>query len=910
MPLRSLIISAAVLCLACGRPPDPGPPPKDEYPRPDFARSEWLNLNGVWEFQFDPDDKGVEDSWFDGEDLDDEIHVPYPWESELSGVQQEGQSIGWYRRRFTPPADWSGQRIRLRFGAVDWAARVWIDGAEVGSHEGGYSPFELDITDQVEPGEEAEVVVRAFDPPDRDLPRGKQVERWYTYSSGIWQTVWLEARPAVHLADMALTPTRDAGGWSLEARLDIAGPDGPAHVELASDEPGVTPYAGDVTVAAGSAELTARLAIERGKPWSPAAPFLYPLTIRVTGADGATDEVASYFGLRTIERAKLPGDDYESILLNGKPVYLAGALDQSFNPKGLYTAPDDDFMKRDMELAKQLGFNFLRIHIKADEPRRLYWADRLGILLMEDAPSAEDLSSRGQQAWEATMRSMIDRDRNHPAIIAWCLFNESWGLGVGEDYKQQFKQTPATQQWVYRMWEAAKALDPTRLIDDNSVISGAHVRTDLNSWHFYMEDPARAREHVAEVVKNTQAGSEFNYMPGFRQDSAPLINAEYGAVGARQGDRDISWGFRDLTTLLRGYEKIQGYVYTELYDVEFERNGMLNYDRSPKELGYDAFVPDMTVADLQGADFVGYDGPPLINAKPGDKVAIRPFVSHFSDRSEAPLLQARLTGVNDLGGTIEFYSRPREADWKQYKVVRQPPIVMEVPNIRNYVGAVGLELVNSAGLRLAANFVNIVVRDEAQSPRQERIGGRRWILRAAPDDPADSSWTKEAIPGKLWGFGKGYVEYELTAPAGLAGVGVESIEVLAELASKADTERLAWPETRNDLDYPQTDEHKFPAKVKISLNGKELGQVELPDDPADSRGVLSHAAGVHRGSYGYLVKLELKPDDALVQALDQSGKLRLRIESLEGGLSVYGEKMGRYPIDPTVTIVTRDSLPE
>ncbi len=896
--------------MACGSPPEPGLPSKPEHPRPDFARSSWLNLNGVWEFQFDPEDRGVEQDWPNAGVFDTAIHVPYPWESELSGLAEQGQTIGWYRRRFTPPEDWAGRRLWLRFGAVDWAARVWVNGQEVGSHEGGYSPFEFDITDHVTPGEEAAVAVRAFDPPDRDLPRGKQVERWYTYSSGIWQTVWIEARPAAYLAEMFLIPRREGDAWSLEARLSVAGPDGQARVELASSESGVTPYSGSVAISAGRGELTATLPVARAKPWTPGAPFLYPLTVRVAGPDGAADEVETYFGLRTIERGKLPGKDYESILLNGKPVYLAGALDQSFNPRGLHTAPDDAFFKRDIELAKQLGFNFLRIHIKADEPRRLYWADRLGMLLMEDVPSAEDLSPRGQQAWEETMRAMVGRDRNHPSIFSWILFNETWGLGVGQGYKQQYQDTPATQQWVYRMWEAAKALDPTRLVEDNSPNGRDHVRTDINSWHFYIDDPERAREHVAEVVRNTEPGSEFNYLPGFRQDTAPLINSEYGAVGARQGDRDISWGFRDLTTLLRGYEKIQGYVYTELYDIEFEHNGWLNYDRSPKEHGYDAFVPDMTVADLQGADFVGYDGLPLRFASPGDKVAIRPFISHYSDRSEAPLLQARLTGVNDLGGSIEFFSRPREAEWRQYAVVRQDPIVMEVPGIRNFVGAVGLELINSAGLRLAANFVNIVVRGAEQSPRVERIGGRRVILRAAPESPAVSSWESAAMPGKLWGLGPGHVEYEFAAPAGLADAGLDSIELLAELGSKADAERLAWPDRRNELDYPQTDGVRHPAKIKVLVNGVELGEVALPDDPADSRGVLSHAAGAHHGSYGYLVQLTLAPDAKFVEQLSQTGKLRLRIESLDGGLSVYGERMGRYPIDPTLTVVTRESLPE
>ena len=224
------------------------------------------------------------------------------------------------------------------------------------------------------------------------------------------------------------------------------------------------------------------------------------------------------------------------------------------------------------------------------------------------------------------MRGVIERDRNHPAIIAWCLFNETWGLGSGRDYGQDYVQNPDTQQWVLSMWhEVKERIDPTRLVEDNSADKRDHVKTDLNSWHFYIDDYERARAHIDEVVENTQPGSPFNYVQGYEQDTAPLINSEYGAVSAGGGDRDISWGFRYLTTQLRRHEKIQGYIYTELSDIEFEHNGFYNYDRSPKEFGYDAFAPGMTVADLQGADFVGFDAPPVIVAEPNSTVSVPVF---------------------------------------------------------------------------------------------------------------------------------------------------------------------------------------------------------------------------------------------------------------------------------------------
>jgi hypothetical protein len=926
------VISGLVLALAlsCSGPEVVPEIPRPEHPRPQFQRADWLTLNGPWEFRFDDLDEGVAAEWWQpgAAGFDRRIVVPFCWESELSGIHDtSGHQIGWYRRRVAIPGGWGNRRVWLRFEAADWETTVWINGAEAGRHEGGYTPFALDVTDFVKPGEEATVVVRVFDPTDRHLPTGKQVARWYTFTSGIWQTVWLEARPAAHVSRLSLVPENRGDSWSVRVSLEAAGPDGTANVRISSPDSSVAAQQGALNLRGGAGRFEAELAVSNPKWWTPEDPQLYDLRIELSGAEGLADVVETYFGLRTIGRGPYGDAPHESVLLNGKPVYLRGALDQSFNPRGVHTAPTDEFLKRDMELAKSAGLNFLRIHIKPDEPRRLYWADKLGVLIMQDMPNTWEQSPKARQAWEATMRGVIERDRNHPSIIAWCLFNETWGLGTGLDYGQDFLQDTDTQQWVLAMWrEVKERIDPTRLVEDNSPDKRDHVKTDLNSWHFYIDDYERSRAHIEEVVAGTQPGSAFNYVPGFEQDTAPLINSEYGAVSAGGGDRDISWGFRYLTTQLRRHEKIQGYIYTELSDIEFEHNGFYNYDRSAKEFGYDAFAEGMTVADLQGADFVGFDAPPVIEAEPGSVVTVPIFVSHFSDLEEPPTLNAWLAAANDLGGEINMQAAPKPVRWQRYRVVGQEPIRMTVPDLRNLTGAIVMELVDAGGKRIAANFVNVVVRPVEQqgargqpSPREEALDARRVALRVAADAFSAVPW-KGLGPnylgrrGKFWGQGAGMVEYRFKVPEAVLNAGPRKIEFLAELASKAGAEKLDWPIRRMEIDYPQTDGKKFPGTVRVNIGGVDVDPVELPDDPADARGVLSHQAFFHHGSYGFLARreLDLSAQPGLVERLRRDPVLRVILTVPEGdqahGLSVFGERTGRFPLDPTVIVETAEAV--
>jgi glycosyl hydrolase family 2 len=919
------------LLLLTGQAPAQEPKvPRPEHPRPDAMRTRWANLNGRWDFRFDAQDQGVREGWEKPgvAGYNQAIVVPFPWESELSGIHQiqGAPKVAWYRRQFRIPTEFSaGERVWLRFGAVDWRADVWVNGRKVVEHEGGYTPFEADISDAVERGGENVVVVRALDTTDPSLPTGKQVG-WYTPSSGIWQTVWLEARPRTYIADFRIVTK--IGPASVHVKAEIAGLDQKKYqLGLKTKDLGVKEVSKTFEPAARPAGTTGlgkstdavelEAVVQDARLWTPEAPELYEATLELRDEAGKViDTIETYFGLRSISRGRFGEAPYERILLNGKPIYLRAALDQSFNPKGLYTAPDDDFLKRDLIIAKMMGLNGLRIHIKPDEPRRLYWADRIGVLILEDMPNTWRQNPVARRAWEHTMREAVARDRNHPAIIAWVAFNETWGLGKPEDYKKDRD----TQGWVAKMVELIRELDGhERLVEDNSPCNYDHIaQNDLNSWHFYIDDHDNARRHIEEVVARTTPGSDFNYCPGVSQSNLPLINSEYGAVSAGGGDRDISWGLRDLTTQLRRHPKIQGFVYTELTDIEWEHNGLANYDRAAKVFGYDTWLPDLRPGELLGADFIGYDAPPAIVGKPGETISVPIFVSHFSDRSHPVKVRWWVSGYDsraDLRTVVEPRSFPIK--WRPYDVVNLEPLKITLPNYP-FVGAVALTLRDAEDHRFAANFVNLVVKPDRPLPRIQRRGDHDVTIRFAPRDFAQQEWPEKAEwpSGKVYGRGKGFFEYRIELPPSVVKAHPESFYYLFQAGSKAKRERVDWPERVSRQDYPQTDQDRtWSSTLAISVNGRPVDRITLLDDSADARGVLSHLAGAEPGSHGELVDgmVVLTDRDRASLAAGEPMILRLAVPDnapQKGGLCLFGATTGEMPLDPTIEIHTRDALPK
>ena len=913
--MRRVIFGVLVLCL--GSSVTAADIPRPEHPTPDAVRKHWSNLNGNWQFRLDPKDEGLKAGWEkpDSPEFDKTIVVPFPWESELSGIKQpDYHGVAWYRRTFEVPKDFpKDHRVLLHFGAVDWRADVWVNGIHVADHEGGYSPFFVSIDEALKTseGKPATLVVRVFDPTDPAQPTGKQVG-WYTTTSGIWQTVWLEAVPEARIAHWQVRTEIDPASAQFRVMPSGLKP-GKYQFIVKSSDPGVNRVEVEVNQGDKPELITINVPVKDAKLWTPETPKLYDVTLELKSPEGTIDSVQTYFGLRTIKRGKFGDSPYERILLNGKPVYLRTALDQSFNPKGIYTAPDDEFLKRDLILAKLNGLNGLRIHIKPDEPRRLYWADKIGLLILEDMPNTWRQNAEARTAWQKTMDETIARDQNHPSIITWVAFNETWGLGSPEDYKKD----KDTQEWVGRMVDRIRKLDPTRLVEDNSPCNYDHVEnTDLNSWHFYIDNHAEAKRHITEVVDKTEPGNGFNYCPGRSQGTAPLINSEYGGVSAGGGDRDVSWCFRDLTTLLRRQPKIQGYVYTELSDIEWEHNGFVNYDRSLKDFGYDTWLPDMRPNELNGADFIGFDAPPAIVVKPGEKVSVPLFVSHFSELKGPPQLRWWVSGWDDNGDWINAVApATRPVEWSRYDVKTLEPLTFEAPK-RPFVGSVSLVLRDENNVRIAANFVNLVVKPETPLPRVQRLDDNQAVLRFEPGDFSRRRWTEGSggPKGKVHGRGKGYYEYQLKLPESIVKARPVSFDLRFEMASKAGREKVEWPSRISSQDYPQTDEHKWPTTVAILLNGTQVQRQELDDDPADARGVLSHLAGVEHGSYGELVEASGQIPESAVKAITGGKPLVLRLEVPEdaphiGGLSLFGAETGQFPFDPTVTIHTERELP-
>ena len=899
-------------------------PFRPEHPDPRHQRAAWQTLNGPWHFTFDPGLIGEQEHWYlrnsrktvhafigrhQSENKPLTINVPFPWESPLSGVARpEYKGAGWYEREFTVPAEWQGLSPFLNFGAVDWQARVWINGRLVAENEHGYLPFSIDLSQHVQPGESAVVTVRAYDIAEATTLVGKQVPRWYTHSSGIWQSVWLEGRAPSHLTAIRIEPDVAQAVATVKLTAQIAQA-GSYQVRVRSHDRAFATTTVSRDLRAGEQPIHFTVNVPSPQLWSPESPYLYEIDVELEPlAGGVKDTVATYFGMRTVARGQWAGNSYEYILLNGEPVYLRGALDQAFHPDSLHAYPTDDVIRGDIQLAKDLGLNMLRCHIKLNDPRYYYWADKLGLLIMYDFPSPDLDTPAMRRLFERTLPRALERDFNSPSIFAWVIFNETWGL-TNHD-------TADSHRWVRKMLHYTQKLDPTRLVEDNSPCHYNHVESDINSWHFYINDYRRVRQHVQHVVDETYPGSSFNYVgqnnagDNFVQTTAPLMNSEYGGIAARSGDQDIAWCFKYQTTELRRHAKICGYVYTELDDIEWEHNGFVNYDRSAKAFGYDFFVEGMTVADLNGADFVGLDAPPCQTLPAGAEFRAPLFVSHWGTPLDKGTVRWQVDFVNRFGKASTVTAGTAATTPSRFTVTDLGDLVCALPNEAG-LATVALWLEDAAGTIRARNYVNVEVQGSV-SPMVEQLADG-WALRFAPGHFHQTSWPQPYTApdgSKFSAAGRGWVEYAVPLPAGLAIGALQSARLCFEAGARTSQLRIDWPERTYGFNYPQTETNrKVPTELSVSLNGVTIGQVTLPDDPADARGVLSHHHGIDPGSYGFLTELVVD-GSTLQQALQGQSQLRVRFtvtgENLfPGGISLYGARTGSLPVEPTILLISQ-----
>jgi beta-galactosidase/beta-glucuronidase len=582
---------------------------RGSHPRPQLRRGSWASLDGPWSFALEPggDRRRQHPSevvW------DRTILVPFAPETPRSGIGETGFIHAcWYRRTITTPdlsgaaggaGGAGGDRLLLHFGAVDYQATVWVDGCRAGEHEGGYTPFTIDLTEWARtPGEHEIVVLAEDDPTDLAKPRGKQDwlrdphSIWYPRATGIWRTVWLERVPATRIASLRWRCNLER--WEIELATVIQGAwrDGMRlRVKLQARD---TVLADDVYGLLHS-ELHRRIALSdpgiddsrNALLWSPESPTIIDAEIELLAADGACiDRVRSYTALRAI------GVQGDRVVLNGRPYPLLMVLDQGYWPETGQTAPDTQALRRDVLLAKAMGFNGVRKHQKIEDPRFLYWADHLGLLVWEEMPSAyrytQDSIRRVTREWMA----VIERDYSHPSIIAWVPFNESWGV-------PNLPDNPAERHFVQAIYHLTKTLDPTRLVVGND--GWESVATDIIGIHDYLDTPERmARRYQSHEIRPQLLGHE---RPGGRllvlgNEEAhavhPIILSEFGGIALIEGSPEGSWGYSrcgtaeqlaanyaELLGVVRSLQLLAGFCYTQFADTYQEANGLLRADRTPK----------------------------------------------------------------------------------------------------------------------------------------------------------------------------------------------------------------------------------------------------------------------------------------------------------------------------------------
>ena len=548
--------------------------PRNEYPRPQLVRAEWINLNGTWDYTEDNAMNGSELEFYKKDSFDQKITVPFCPESVLSGIGNVDFKLSvWYRKDITVPKEWAGKRVILHFGAVDYLATVWVNGEYIGKHKGGFTSFSFDITDKLKESGNY-ITLNAYDDTrNGNQPIGKQCQGYYsagcsyTRTTGIWQTVWMEAVDPAHID-------------SLKIRTTIASPRADVTVKLSKYTVGgkLTAKAsyegkpmGEATVIANGMTTTLAIPLAESHLWEVGCGRLYDLEITLEQDGEIKDTVNSYFGLREVALTD------RKFLLNGKSVFGRWVLDQGFYPDGIYTAPSDEALKNDIVYAMQLGFNGARLHQKIFEPRFLYWADKLGYLVWGEHGNwglrihEFDSLANFLPEW---MES-VERDYSHPSLIGWCPFNETW------DHNGH-RQDDRILKLVYDM---TKAADDTRPVIDTS--GNFHVDTDIFDIHEYDQNPVTFAEKLARGIFVTFRDRQ-------RYEGQPFFVSEYG--GIKWSEKEGGWGYGDapkteeefiaryqaLTETLLDNPECCAFCYTQLYDVEQEQNGLLTYERQFK----------------------------------------------------------------------------------------------------------------------------------------------------------------------------------------------------------------------------------------------------------------------------------------------------------------------------------------
>ncbi len=570
------------------------------HPRPQLTRPRWIDLGGAWGFAYDDAGRGLNEGWQQRADIFSlTIQVPFPPESPLSGLDDAAyHPIVWYRRTFRVADEDAGQRLLLHCGAVDYRAQVWVNGQLVATHEGGQTPFSADITTALRPGEEQVIVMRVEDAPlDLAQPRGKQDWHeephaiWYQRTTGVWQPLWLEPVGLTHIMHIRWTPDVERGFLTLFVRLRRHGETAPLRLRVQFSMHGEI-LADDTYMVIGT-EVERQIAFERAGMmdeddllWSPERPNLIDVALTLLAGDEVIDQVQSYCGLRSIDT------DGKNFLLNGHPYYLRFALEQGYWPQSHLAAPGDEALRREVELVKELGFNGVRIHQKVEDPRFLYWCDRLGLLVWGEMANAYVFSPIAIERLTREWLEVLARDYSHPCIVAWVPINESWGV-------PNLARDPAQRHYVQALYHLTKALDPTRLTLGNEGFE--HSAGDIYGIHDYsfegstLRERYGSREAVQKTLQEGQPGGRALMLPGYEYTKGPIMLTEVGGISL-QPDSDVTWHgygtvadrdaflskYRELIDAILNSPVIAGFCYTQLTDTGQETNGLLTAEREPK----------------------------------------------------------------------------------------------------------------------------------------------------------------------------------------------------------------------------------------------------------------------------------------------------------------------------------------
>ena len=584
---------------------------RNEYPRPQFVRNEWVCLNGKWEFEIDQGDSGLERGLLKRK-LKDHINIPFCPESKLSGIcNKDYLNSVWYRRELTIPSDWKGKRILLHFQAVDYDATVWIDEVEVGRHRGGFSPFSIDITESIHPGESKQLVVRARDRDDLPQPRGKQTRSYkgegalYGRTTGIWQTVWMEPVPLIHLKRPRITPDLASQSFLIEQGITNSRPGTILKITISDSQ-------GEITTESVKSDInftpliSIKIPDDRLKLWNPGDPNLYNLDINLLDENGEViDSACSYSGMRNIT---ISG---KSIRINGESVFQRLVLDQGYYPEGLMTAPSDEALLNDIKLSMDAGFNGARLHQKVFEERFLYHADHLGYMVWGEFG---DWGARGLSALPHHQKfspsyitewlEVLERDYSHPSIVGWCPLNETW---------QPITDFISELDDITRgMFLATKAMDQTRPVLDTSGYSHRIIDTDIYDSHDYEQNPKKFSENQKGLSDDKPYMNTWWDHLKYDKDAwgrkimnewslgykgQPYFVSEFGGIWWNSDqEHSQSWGYGERPkTIEEFYERFEklckvllenkdmfGYCYTQLTDIDQEENGIYKYDRSLK----------------------------------------------------------------------------------------------------------------------------------------------------------------------------------------------------------------------------------------------------------------------------------------------------------------------------------------